>query len=154
MNYELHVMKKSIYIAALSMLIYSCSGSQSEGTTDTTTGTDISAASRQPEADTNANDIGTNRSDGNAQAASFTKGKELIGNSDCLSCHKENEKVIGPSYQEVAKKYSADSKNVEYLAGKIISGGSGVWGEVPMTPHPAISKEDAAEMARYILSVR
>lgn len=79
-------------------------------------------------------------------------GKELIAKSDCLTCHKENEKVIGPSYAEVAAKYS--EKDIQYLSEKIIKGGAGVWGQVPMTAHPQISASDAEAMVRYILSLK
>jgi cytochrome c len=61
-----------------------------------------------------------------------------------------NERMIGPSYQEIAGKYS--DKDVELLASKIIEGGSGVWGGVPMSAHPQVSKEDATKMVKYILS--
>jgi cytochrome c len=69
---------------------------------------------------------------------------------DCSGCHAVNERMIGPSYQEIADKYS--EKDMELLASKIIEGGSGVWGSVPMAPHPQVSKEDAKKMVEYILS--
>lgn len=89
-----------------------------------------------------------------SDAAMLEQGAKLISLSDCLACHKEEEKLVGPAYLEVAKKYEMNDKNVAYLAGKIIKGGSGVWGQVPMTPHPDISEEDAKAMASYILSLR
>jgi cytochrome c len=89
-----------------------------------------------------------------AQAGQFAKGEQLIAKFDCLTCHKVDQKVVGPAYVEVAQKYEANDKNISYLAGKIIKGGSGVWGQVPMTPHPNVSEGDAKEMARYILSLR
>jgi len=79
-------------------------------------------------------------------------GYPLITGSDCLSCHKDNERFIGPSYAEVAEKYS--EKDMEFLASKIIDGGKGSWGEVPMQPHPQISKDDAKKMVEYILSMK
>lgn len=82
------------------------------------------------------------------------KGIELIAGSDCLTCHKVNEKAIGPSYQDVANKYTTDDATISDLAGKIIKGGSGVWGEVPMTPHPQVSEDDAKIMVKYILSLK
>lgn len=85
-------------------------------------------------------------------AAEFKKGADLIAANDCLACHKIDEKLVGPSYKEVAAKYS--SMDEATLAETIIKGGSGKWGEVPMTPHPALSKEDATEMVRYILSLK
>ncbi|MBD1397548.1 c-type cytochrome [Pontibacter sp. JH31] len=89
-----------------------------------------------------------------AEALKFEKGQKLIAGSDCLACHKIDQKVVGPSYEEVAQKYEANDKNVSYLAGKIIKGGAGVWGEIPMPPHPNVSETDAKEMARYILALR
>lgn len=79
-------------------------------------------------------------------------GYSLITSSDCLSCHKDNEKMIGPSYSEIAEKYS--DKDLEMLASKIIDGGNGVWGDVPMQPHPQISKEEAKKMVEYIMSLK
>lgn len=76
-------------------------------------------------------------------------GQSLIEGSDCMSCHNADERLIGPSYKEIATKYS--EKDIEMLASKIIEGGSGVWGNVPMQPHPQISKEDAKKMVEYIL---
>ncbi|WP_076665831.1 c-type cytochrome [Pontibacter indicus] len=89
-----------------------------------------------------------------ALAGQYAKGEKLIAGSDCLACHKVDQKVVGPSYQEVAEKYEANDKNTAYLAGKIIKGGAGVWGQIPMPPHPNLSEGDAKEMARYILSLR
>ena len=89
-----------------------------------------------------------------ALAGKYDKGKKLIAMSDCLTCHKDDQKVVGPSYVEVAQKYEFNDKNVDYLAGKIIKGGAGVWGQIPMSAHPDLKKEDAEEMARYVLSLR
>jgi cytochrome c len=83
-----------------------------------------------------------------------SKGAGLIAASDCLTCHKIDMKVVGPSYKEVAAKYEATDANIEKLADKIIAGGSGVWGEVPMQAHPNVSKDDAKEMVKYILSLK
>ena len=82
------------------------------------------------------------------------KGKELILKSDCQDCHKVNEKLVGPSYAEVAKKYEVSAKNIDNLASKIISGGLGSWGNIPMGPHPSINQDDAKEMVKYILSIK
>ena len=83
--------------------------------------------------------------------APVAEGKSLIEGSDCLGCHKLDEKMIGPSYKEVAAKYENTPENVEMLADKIIKGSSGVWGDVPMPAH-GFSKENAKFMAQYILS--
>jgi cytochrome c len=81
------------------------------------------------------------------------KGFALISKSDCLTCHKIDEALIGPSYSSVANKYAGYSDTiVTHLANKIVSGGSGVWGPVPMAQHAGISMEDARLMVHYILS--
>ena len=84
----------------------------------------------------------------------YTKGLGLVAKSDCLTCHKIDDKLIGPSYKEIAIKY-ADAPNdvVTALAKKIINGSVGNWGNVPMTPHPSISQDDAETMVRYILTL-
>ena len=82
------------------------------------------------------------------------EGKELIAKSDCLVCHKLQGKMVGPSYSDMAAKYSYTKTNVQNLAGKIVSGGAGVWGQVPMTPHPNVTSENAQKMVTYILSLK
>ena len=87
------------------------------------------------------------------------KGLELIGASDCTTCHRLHKEAagasIGPSYSEVAAKYSpAADTTVDRLVHKIISGGTGIWGTVPMTPHPALAPEDVKVMVTYILSLK
>ena len=84
----------------------------------------------------------------------YQKGLALVGKSDCLTCHKVDEKNIGPAYREVAAKYENNDENVKMLAGKIIKGGSGVWGAIPMTPHPTLSQEDAEALAKYVLLLK
>lgn len=83
----------------------------------------------------------------------FSKGKSLIDNSDCFSCHRIDVKSIGPSYKQVAEKYKRDKKGQEIIAEKIIKGGVGVWGEHAMSAHPDISPQQAALMVDYIMSL-
>lgn len=91
---------------------------------------------------------------GKADASTqFAGGQKLIAANDCLACHKIMEKSIGPSFMDVAMKYKNDGSAVEYLGKKIISGGSGVWGDVPMAAHPQLSAEEAADMSKYILNM-
>ncbi|MEI8110398.1 MAG: c-type cytochrome [Chitinophagia bacterium] len=84
----------------------------------------------------------------------YQKGLELIAKSDCLTCHKVSEKLIGPAYKEVAAKYENTEENITMLAGKIIKGGQGVWGQIPMTAHPQLSESDAKQMVKYILLLK
>ncbi|RZL15322.1 MAG: hypothetical protein EOO89_13575 [Pedobacter sp.] len=89
-----------------------------------------------------------------AEAPKAGPGEALIKKSDCLACHNAKVKIVGPAYADVAAKYPATAENIDKLADKIIAGGSGVWGEVPMSAHSAISKGDAKEMVKYILSIK
>lgn len=85
----------------------------------------------------------------------YKKGLALIGKSDCLTCHKVDEAINGPSYRQVAEKYADQAPEIiPQLAEKIIKGGSGVWGSVPMLAHPAVSQEDAEAMVKYILLLK
>ena len=129
-------MKKIIAIFGICSLIFACTSTEkSEGTEDTST-----VASAVETAPTTT--VGS------------ANGEQLISSSDCLTCHKVDAKIVGPSYTDVANKYAATDENIEMLASKIIAGGSGSWGEIPMAPHPAITKDDAKEMVKYILALK
>ena len=84
----------------------------------------------------------------------YEKGLNLIGKSDCLTCHKLRDAATGPAYGLVAAKYENTEANVSMLADKIIAGGQGVWGQIPMAAHPQISKPDAIAMVKYIMLLK
>lgn len=85
----------------------------------------------------------------------YKKGLALIAKSDCLTCHKVDETLTGPPYRDVANKYAGMPDTIiGHLAGKIISGGSGIWGTTFMTAHTGLSKEDAEAMVKYILLLK
>jgi cytochrome c len=88
-----------------------------------------------------------------ATADAIAQGEALVKANDCKTCHHPVNKLIGPPHTEVAKKYEFTKANVDMLAQKIIKGGSGVWGQIPMNPHPNLSQADAERMARYVLSL-
>ena len=88
-----------------------------------------------------------------AEAAYASIGKTLIDGSDCLACHKEKEASIGPSYFAIAERYAKNEEAESLLAGKIVNGGGGNWGEVAMAAHPNITDSEAKQMAEYILSL-
>lgn len=90
---------------------------------------------------------------GTAQAADAAKAQALMKGSDCMACHTNDTKLVGPAFKEVAKKYKGDGAAVAHLVKKIKAGGSGVWGAVPMTPHPNLKDEDVKVMVEYILSL-
>ncbi len=81
------------------------------------------------------------------------EGTALISKSTCLACHTTEIKSIGPSYQSVAEKYSGDGEARSKLAEKILKGGLGVWGAVPMPPHPQHGINEARKMIDAILSI-
>ncbi len=88
-----------------------------------------------------------------ATAQEIEDGKALIAKLDCLACHKIDTKLVGPAYTAVAEKYPQDQNSVDMLSQKVINGGSGVWGPVPMAPHPAITLADVNKIVKYILTL-
>lgn len=128
------MIKKFLALAFITAACYACGGNDPK-TTD------------KPEAaKAEANDPSKN--------PDYQKGLALIGTSDCLTCHKVDEASTGPAYRDVANKYTNDEKTVETLADKIIKGGSGNWGQLPMTPHAALSVDDAKQMVKYVLLLK
>ena len=71
---------------------------------------------------------------------------------NCMACHAVDKKLVGPSYKDVAKKYAGDAKAVDMLAGKIVKGGSGVWGAIPMPANTQVSDAEAKKLAAWVLS--
>ncbi len=121
-------MNKIILILSVTAALYACGGGSSNSSTGSS-----AAASSNPDAD---------------------KGLALVGKSDCFGCHKVKETSVGPAYNKVAQKYEATEANISTLAEKVMKGGSGNWGTVPMAGHPNISKEDAELMVKYVLSLK
>lgn len=74
----------------------------------------------------------------------------LLNDNGCLACHARDTKVLGPSYLEIYSRYG-DGDDTGALVQKILNGGSGVWGPVPMPPHPNLSEADAERMVAWIL---
>ena len=92
---------------------------------------------------------------GNSDNPDYKAGLALVSKSGCLTCHKIDEKLTGPPYRDVANKYAGMPDTIiTHLANKIRSGGTGVWGEIMMVPHPAISQADAEAMVKYILLLK
>jgi cytochrome c len=89
----------------------------------------------------------------NMEASANLVGKTLFENSDCKACHNITEKSVGPSLTQLAEKYAGNEAAVKLLIEKVIKGGSGVWGDLMMSPHPQLSNDDTEKMIRYILSL-
>lgn len=77
---------------------------------------------------------------------------KLAQDKACLACHTVDKKVVGPSYKDVAAKYKADKNAEANLAKKIRAGSTGVWGQVPMPPNASVSENEAAILAKWVLS--
>lgn len=71
---------------------------------------------------------------------------------NCMACHAVDKKLVGPAYKEVAAKYKGDKAAVETLAAKVIKGGSGVWGAVPMPANAQVSPAEAKTLVTWILA--
>jgi len=69
-----------------------------------------------------------------------------------MACHAVDKKLVGPSYKDVARKYAGDKTAVDKLAAKMIKGGSGVWGAIPMPANPQVSEAEAKKLAAWVLS--
>ena len=125
-------MKKIILSLSVLAVLASCGGSSEKKTDEpATTGTDRSAD------------------------PVYQKGMTLVGQKDCALCHKVDDVLTGPSYRDIAAKYAGSPDTVvTHLAGKIINGGNGVWGDAFMTPHPDLPQADAEAMVRYILLLK
>lgn len=79
---------------------------------------------------------------------------DMLRKHNCVACHANDRKMVGPSYKDIAAKYAGDAGAAQRLAKKIQSGGSGVWGQMPMPPHPQLSDADALTLAKYILTIK
>ena len=129
-------MKKYLVLVALTGLLAACgSGGEKK-----------SADSSATTASTDAGDLSSN--------PDYVKGLDLIQRNDCLTCHDIATKKIGPSYQDVANKYAGVDTAVDYLAKKVIAGGSGVWGAIPMGAHPNLPLDSAKALVKYVLLLK
>lgn len=78
----------------------------------------------------------------------------LATSKNCMACHAVDKKVVGPAYKDVAKKYAGDAKAADMLATKIIKGGAGVWGPVPMPANAQVNEAEAKKLAAWVLSLK
>ena len=71
---------------------------------------------------------------------------------NCMACHAVDKKLVGPAYKDVAAKYKGDKGAVDMLAAKIIKGGAGVWGPVPMPANAQVNEAEAKKLAAWVLA--
>lgn len=79
---------------------------------------------------------------------------DLAQKKNCMACHAADKKLIGPGYKEVAAKYAGQKDAADKLAQKILKGGSGAWGQVPMPANPQVTDAEAKQLANWVLSVK
>jgi cytochrome c len=143
-------MKKIFIVLCISAVITACGGSSKTGnSTDTPAAANQAAKAAESSADTNAGKTGTE-----STAAPSDPGAKLMAGSDCNTCHKVDTKVVGPALADIAAKYPPTSSNIDTLTAKVIKGGSGHWGSIPMAPHPQLKAADVKLMVTYILSLK
>jgi cytochrome c len=87
-----------------------------------------------------------------ANALDAAAAKALASKSACLACHAVDKKLVGPAYQEVAAKHKGQADALEKVAARIKSGGSGLYGAVPMPPQPALKDEELKLLAAWVLA--
>ena len=73
---------------------------------------------------------------------------------NCMACHAVDKKLVGPAYKDVAAKYASDKGAVDKLAAKILKGGSGVWGAVPMPANAQVNEAEAKKLAAWVLTAK
>ena len=79
---------------------------------------------------------------------------DMAKKNNCMACHAVDKKLVGPSYKDVAGKYAGDKEAAAKLATKIMKGGAGVWGAIPMPANPQVSAEEAKKLADWILATK
>ncbi len=84
-------------------------------------------------------------------AAPAQADQALATSKNCMACHAVDKKLVGPSYKDVAAKYSGQKDAVDKLTVKIQKGGSGVWGAIPMPANPQVNEADARKLATWIM---
>lgn len=90
---------------------------------------------------------------GLAAAPAFAQ-LELAQKKNCMACHAVDKKVLGPAYKDVAAKYAGQKDAVDKLAAKVVKGGSGVWGNIPMPANPQVTDAEAKQLVQWILSLK
>ncbi|OGB00451.1 MAG: cytochrome C' [Burkholderiales bacterium RIFCSPHIGHO2_12_FULL_69_20] len=79
---------------------------------------------------------------------------DLAQKKSCMACHATDKKLVGPAYKDVAAKYAGQKDAAAKLATKIQKGGVGVWGQIPMPANPAVSADEAKQLAAWVLTIK
>ena len=89
-----------------------------------------------------------------AVAAPAFADQALATSKNCMACHAVDKKLVGPAFKEVAAKYAGKAGAADTLAAKIVKGGSGVWGPVPMPANAQVNDADAKKLAAWVLTLK
>jgi cytochrome c len=141
------MINKTVFLLVLSVVIISCGNNDKNANTADSLNDPDSVVAKTEKDSTSALSGAVI-----SIATSSDKGAELIIQNDCRNCHKERERLIGPAFTSIANKYM--NKDIDVLASKIIKGGSGNWGDVPMSPHPSLPMQDANTIVAFILQMK
>jgi cytochrome c len=88
-----------------------------------------------------------------ASAGAFAQDAAALAKSkNCLACHSVQSKLVGPAYKDVAAKYAGQKDAENKLVAKVMKGGSGVWGPVPMPANPQVTEAEAHTLVKWVLS--
>jgi len=87
-------------------------------------------------------------------SAPASAGLRLAQSKNCMACHQIDRKLVGPAYKDVAAKYAGQAGAVARLVPKVMKGGAGVWGPVPMPANPQVSEAEATQLVQWILSLK
>jgi cytochrome c len=79
---------------------------------------------------------------------------ELATKKNCMACHAVDKKLVGPAYKEVAAKYAGQKDAVDKLTQKVLKGGSGAWGPVPMPPNAQVSEAEAKQLVQWVMGLK
>jgi cytochrome c len=77
---------------------------------------------------------------------------DLAKAKNCMACHAIGSKLVGPAYKDVAAKYAGQKGAEDKLVQKVMKGGSGVWGPVPMPANPQVSEAEARSLVKWVLA--
>lgn len=87
-----------------------------------------------------------------AFAVDAAAAKALASKSACLACHAVDKKLVGPAYKDVVAKHKGDAAALDKVAARIKSGGSGMYGAVPMPPQPNLKDDELKLLAAWVLA--
>lgn len=87
-------------------------------------------------------------------AAPAMADEALAKSKNCMACHAVDKKLVGPAYKDIAKKYAGQADAPAKLADKVVKGGSGTWGAIPMPANPQVSADEAKKLVAWVLSAK